>query len=48
MNNFFCGLHLLVGMADVAEESLKKFERNFLDGKLIGSATVPELKNIPK
>lgn len=48
MNNFFCGLHLLVGMADVAEESLKKFERNFLDGKLIGSAAVPELKNIPK
>lgn len=25
MNNLFCGLHLLVGMADVAEESLKKF-----------------------
>lgn len=44
MNNLFCGLHLLVGMADVAEESLKKFERNFLDGKLIGSAAVPELK----
>lgn len=44
MNNLFCGLHLLVGMADVAEDSLKKFERNFLDGKLIGSAAVPELK----
>lgn len=44
MNNLFCGLHLLVGMEDVAEESLKKFERNFLDGKLIGSAAVPELK----
>lgn len=44
MNNLFCGLHLLVGMADVAEDSLKKFERNFLDGKLIGSVAVPELK----
>lgn len=44
MNNLFCGLHLLVGMVDVAEESLKKFQRNFLDGKLIGSAAVPELK----
>lgn len=44
MNNLFCGLHLLVGMADVAEDSLKKFERNFLDGKLIGSAAVPELE----
>lgn len=31
-------------MVDVAEESLKKFQRNFLDGKLIGSAAVPELK----
>jgi oligoribonuclease (3'-5' exoribonuclease) len=27
MNNFFCGLHLLVGLADSCEESLKKFER---------------------
>lgn len=44
MNNFFCGLHLLVGTADVAEESLKKFERKFLDGKLIGSGALPELK----
>lgn len=44
MNNFFCGLHLFVGMADVAEESLKKFERNFLDGKAIGSGALPELK----
>lgn len=44
MDNLFCGLHLLVGMADVAEESLKKFERHFLDGKLIGSAAVTELK----
>ena len=44
MNNFFCGLHLLVGMADVCESTLKKFENNYLDGKDIGSAAIPELK----
>ncbi|XP_021339530.1 uncharacterized protein LOC110440700, partial [Mizuhopecten yessoensis] len=44
MNNFFCGLHLLVGMADVSEETLKKFEASYLEGKLIGSADKPELK----
>ena len=32
-----------LGMANVAEECLKKFEGNFLDGKLIGSTAVPEL-----
>lgn len=31
-------------MADVAEESLKEFERKFLYGKFIGSAAVLELK----
>ena len=44
MNNFFCGLHLLVGMADVCENSMKKFERQFLNGKDVGSAVKPELK----
>jgi hypothetical protein len=34
MNNFFCGLHLLVGLADSCEESLKKFERLFMSGHL--------------
>lgn len=38
LNNFFCGLHLLVGMADSCETSIKKFEIEFNDGKNIGSA----------
>ncbi|XP_033730479.1 uncharacterized protein LOC117319875 [Pecten maximus] len=48
MNNFFCGLHLLVGIADVSEASLKKFETAYLDGKLIGSAQKPELQRYHK
>lgn len=44
MNNFFCGFYLLVGMVDVVEEFLKKFERNFLDGRLIGFVVVLEFK----
>jgi hypothetical protein len=48
MNNFFCGLHLLIGLADSCEESLKKFERLFMDGKDIGSAIQPELKRYHK
>lgn len=48
MNNFYCGLHLLVGMADVAETALKKFEETYLENKDIGSATKPELKRFHK
>ena len=44
MNNFYCGLHLLVWMADSCGESLKKFEKAYLHGKDVGSATKPELK----
>ncbi|XP_076075718.1 uncharacterized protein LOC143046441 [Mytilus galloprovincialis] len=44
MNNFFCGLHLMVGIADVCEKALYKFEEAFLEGKDIGSAHYPELK----
>lgn len=44
MNNFFCGLHLLVGIADTCESTLKVFEKNYLDGKDIGSGIKPELK----
>ena len=29
MNNFFCGLHFLVGLADTAEETLKTWESTF-------------------
>lgn len=48
MNNFYCGLHLLVGMADTCEIALKKFEKNYLDGKDVGSAVRPELKRYHK
>lgn len=44
LNNFFCGLHLLVGMTDSCETSIKKFEIEFNDGKNIGSAVRLELK----
>lgn len=44
MNNFFCGLHLLVGMADLCEPALRKFETAFLNERLICSAMQPELK----
>lgn len=44
LNNFFCGLHLLVGMADSCETSIKEFEIELHDGKNIGSAVRLELK----
>ena len=44
VNNFFCGLHLLVGVADTCETALKKFENNYLNGSDIGSALEPHLK----
>lgn len=44
MNNFFCGLHLLVGMADLCEPPLRKFGTAFLNERLIGSAMQPKLK----
>jgi len=44
LNNFFCGLYLLVGMADTCESTLTKFEKNYLDGKDIDSAIKPKLK----
>ena len=44
MNNLFCGLHLLVGMADVVEAAVKKFGNAHQSETLIGSAQKPELK----
>lgn len=44
LNNFFCGLHLLVDMVDSCETSITKFEMEFNDGKNIGSAACLELK----
>ena len=43
-NNFFCGLHLLVGIADVCEEAINKFEIVYLDETIIGSAQNLQLK----
>ena len=37
MNNFFCGLHLLVSMAETISESFKGFENMFLEGKKVGA-----------
>lgn len=48
INNFYCGLHLLIGIADVCEAAIKKFEIEYLDGKLIGSAEKPELQRYHK
>lgn len=48
INNFYCGLHLLIGIADVCEAVIKKFEIEYLDGKLIGSAEKPELQRYHK
>lgn len=48
INNFYCGLHLLIGIADVCEAALKKFETEYLDGKVVGSAQRPELQRYHK
>lgn len=45
---FYCGLHLLIGIADVCEAALKKFETEYLDGKVVGSAQRPELQRYHK
>ena len=34
MNNFFCGLHTLVHMADVSQKSLYEVEKNFFDNEI--------------
>lgn len=34
MNNFFCGLHTLVHMAEVSQKSLCEVEKNFFDNKV--------------
>lgn len=42
MNNFFCGLHFLVGLADSAEEALKQWEAQCL-GELVTSSGTQRL-----
>ena len=39
MNNFFCGLHFLVGLADSAEEALKQWEAQCLGEFVTSSGT---------
>ena len=36
INNFFCGLHYVVGLADVAEEVFKKWENQTFSTELSG------------
>ena len=40
LNNFFCGLHLLVGMADVAASTLLEWESTYFEGP-VGAAALP-------
>ena len=40
LNNFFCGLHLIVGMADTAATTLMEWEEVHFD-KIQGAATLP-------
>ncbi|XP_056017756.1 uncharacterized protein LOC130053959 [Ostrea edulis] len=37
MNNFFCGLHLLVGAADTCAETLRKYEACSFKGEKVGA-----------
>ena len=41
MNNFFCGLHFITGLADSAETVLKQCESTVLDPNA-GSRSLPE------
>jgi len=43
MNNFFCGLHFVVGLADTAEEVLKKWESQSLSTNIPGSSGTQRL-----
>ena len=39
VNNFFCGLHYIVGLADCAEEALKAWENDNIPQEASGSGT---------
>ena len=43
MNNFFCGLHYLVGLADTAEETVKVWEAQSTDQASSSSSTTQRL-----
>jgi len=40
LNNFFCGLHLLVGMADTASSSLLQWEQAHFE-ECVGASALP-------
>ena len=41
MNNFFCGMHLIVGFATQAVKALAEWEKEFFQGRKVGANTVP-------
>ena len=43
MNNFFCGLHFLVGLADTAEETVKLWEAHSTSKEVSGSSGTQRL-----
>ena len=42
LNNFFCGLHLLVGMADTASSTLLRLEASNMQLVRSSSAVLPQ------
>ena len=43
MNNYFCGLHFIVGLAGQAQECFKNWETVHFDGKPFGATELPRL-----
>ena len=43
MNNFFCGLHFLVGLADTAEETVKLWEAHYTSKEVPASSGTQRL-----
>ncbi len=41
MNNFVCGLHLLISMAETIAKSFKEFENSHLGDEKVGASAVP-------
>ena len=41
MNNFFCGLHLIVGLADQSQACLSKWEDVHFEGQTFGATELP-------
>lgn len=41
MNNFFCGMHFMIAMADQADKTLKEWEKLQFGGEKVGAAAMP-------